>query len=39
MNKISLNLNALPKNFSDWEVGDKYDIIKMIGSGSYGFVV
>ncbi|EGR30404.1 mitogen-activated protein kinase 2, putative [Ichthyophthirius multifiliis] len=27
------------KNFSDWEVGDKYEIIKVVGSGSYGQVV
>lgn len=27
------------KNFSDWEVGNDYEIIKQIGSGSYGYVV
>ncbi|EAR92424.2 MEK kinase (macronuclear) [Tetrahymena thermophila SB210] len=26
------------KNFSDWEVGDRYDLIKVVGSGSYGSV-
>ena len=34
------NLNSLEKtDFSDWKVGDKYDIIKEIGVGSYGSVV
>jgi mitogen-activated protein kinase 1/3 len=32
-------LSSLPKNFQDWEVGTNYEIIKQIGSGSYGFVV
>ncbi|CAK85270.1 unnamed protein product (macronuclear) [Paramecium tetraurelia] len=32
-------LSTLPKNFSDWQVGDDYEIIKQIGSGSYGQVV
>jgi mitogen-activated protein kinase 1/3 len=32
-------LSALPKSFQDWEVGDKYEIIKQVGSGSYGYVV
>ncbi|CAD8133079.1 unnamed protein product [Paramecium octaurelia] len=32
-------LSSLPKNFSDWQVGDDYEIIKQIGSGSYGQVV
>ncbi|CAD8144384.1 unnamed protein product [Paramecium pentaurelia] len=32
-------LSQLPKNFSDWQVGDDYEIIKQIGSGSYGQVV
>jgi mitogen-activated protein kinase 1/3 len=26
-------------NFSDWKVGDKYEIVKEIGVGSYGSVV
>ncbi|CAK58501.1 unnamed protein product (macronuclear) [Paramecium tetraurelia] len=32
-------LSQLPKNFSDWQVGDDYEIIRQIGSGSYGQVV
>lgn len=32
-------LSALPKNFQDWEVGSNYDIVKQVGSGSYGYVV
>ena len=32
-------LSALPKNFQDWEIGDNYDIVKQVGSGSYGYVV
>jgi mitogen-activated protein kinase 1/3 len=24
-------LSALPKNFSDWEVGSEYEIIKQVG--------
>lgn len=31
-------LSALPKNFSDWEVTADYEIVKQIGSGSYGSV-
>ena len=32
-------LSALPKNFQDWEVGTNYEIVKQVGSGSYGYVV
>jgi mitogen-activated protein kinase 1/3 len=32
-------LNTLPKSFQDWEVGNNYEIIKQVGSGSYGYVV
>jgi len=32
-------LSALPKSFQDWEVGPGYEIVKQIGSGSYGYVV
>ena len=31
-------LSTLPKNFSDWEVGDDYEITKLLGTGSYGSV-
>lgn len=31
-------LSALPKNFSDWEVSEDYEIVKQVGSGSYGQV-
>lgn len=24
------------KNFNDWEVSDRYEIVKLVGSGSYG---
>lgn len=34
-----LDLNSLPKTYDDWSVGDKYEIIKEIGVGSYGSVV
>lgn len=37
--KNALKLSALPKNFQDWEVGASYDIVKQVGSGSYGYVV
>lgn len=26
------------KNFTDWEAGDRYELIKIVGSGSYGSV-
>jgi len=32
-------LNSLPKSFQDWEVGDNYEVVKQVGSGSYGYVV
>lgn len=32
-------LSSLKKNFDDWDVGNNYEIIKQIGSGSYGYVV
>lgn len=32
-------LNSLPKSFQDWEVGPNYEIVKQVGSGSYGYVV
>lgn len=32
-------LSSLPKSFQDWEVGSNYEIIKQVGSGSYGYVV
>lgn len=33
---IKLSTN---KSFKDWEIGDEYQIVKQIGSGSYGSVV
>jgi mitogen-activated protein kinase 1/3 len=38
-NKPVTKLSALPKSFQDWEVGNKYEVVKQIGSGSYGYVV
>lgn len=32
-------LTSLSKSFEDWEVGSGYEIVKHIGSGSYGYVV
>ena len=32
-------LTTLSKSFTDWEVGSNYEIIKQVGSGSYGYVV
>lgn len=32
-------ISSLPKSFQDWDVGTNYDIVKQIGSGSYGYVV
>lgn len=34
-----ISLNKLKKDFSDWFVGPNYEIIRQIGSGSYGQVV
>eukprot|EP00828_Plagiopyla_frontata_P030756 TRINITY_DN4036_c0_g1_i1.p2 TRINITY_DN4036_c0_g1~~TRINITY_DN4036_c0_g1_i1.p2 ORF type:complete len:270 (-),score=41.29 TRINITY_DN4036_c0_g1_i1:587-1396(-) len=34
-----ISLGNIPKNFSGWEVGDRYEIVKQVGSGSYGYVV
>ena len=38
-NKEVPKLNSLPKSFQDWEVGSNYEIVKQVGSGSYGYVV
>lgn len=38
MDKIP-KLSSLPKSFNDWEVGPRYEVLKQIGSGSYGYVV
>lgn len=32
-------LNSLPKSFQDWDVGNNYEVVKQVGSGSYGYVV
>mmetsp|Transcript_111078 Transcript_111078/g.155934 ORF Transcript_111078/g.155934 Transcript_111078/m.155934 type:complete len:409 (+) Transcript_111078:80-1306(+) len=32
-------LSTLPKSFQDWDVTSNYEIVKQIGSGSYGYVV
>jgi mitogen-activated protein kinase 1/3 len=32
-------LSSLSTSFQDWEVGSNYEIVKHIGSGSYGYVV
>lgn len=32
-------LSKLKKDFTDWMVGSDYEVIKQIGSGSYGQVV
>ena len=32
-------LTSLPKSFQDWEVGNNYEVVKQVGSGSYGYVV
>lgn len=34
-----ISLNKLKKDFTDWAVGPNYEIIRQIGSGSYGQVV
>jgi mitogen-activated protein kinase 1/3 len=33
--KPMVKLSSAPK-FTGWEVGDDYEIVKQIGSGSYG---
>jgi mitogen-activated protein kinase 1/3 len=37
--EVPKNLSAIPKSFQDWEVGNNYEILKQVGSGSYGYVV
>lgn len=37
--EVPIPLNKLKKDFTDWKVGSDYEIIKQIGSGSYGSVV
>jgi len=32
-------LSTLPRSFADWEVSPNYEVVKQIGSGSYGYVV
>mmetsp|Transcript_2752 Transcript_2752/g.2397 ORF Transcript_2752/g.2397 Transcript_2752/m.2397 type:complete len:443 (+) Transcript_2752:63-1391(+) len=32
-------LSTLPKSFQDWDLTSNYEIVKQIGSGSYGYVV
>lgn len=39
MEKTQQKGSSSTKSFTDWEVGDDYEIIKQIGSGSYGYVV
>lgn len=34
-----MDLSSLPKSYDNWNVGEKYEIIKEIGVGSYGSVV
>jgi mitogen-activated protein kinase 1/3 len=36
---VPTKLSSIPKSFQDWDVGDAYEIVKQIGSGSYGYVV
>ena len=38
-NKGVTKLTSIPKSFQDWEVGNNYEIVKQVGSGSYGYVV
>lgn len=33
-----MKINLSSKNFQDWDVGDNYELVKNIGSGSYAFV-
>lgn len=37
--KALTKLSRLDKSFADWEVGSDYEILKHLGSGSYGYVV
>src|SRR5688500_8538211 len=37
--KAITKLSSLSNSFQDWEVGSNYEIVKHIGSGSYGYVV
>src|SRR5947208_1349992 len=37
MKQVSLGFNA-KSEFADWEVGEEYEVRKLIGSGSYGCV-
>lgn len=37
--KEGVKLSSMSKSFKDWEIGDGYQIVKQIGSGSYGSVV
>lgn len=37
--KKTIKISTMVKNFNDWHVGDNYEIIKQVGSGSYGAVV
>ena len=39
MDKTSPTKKKSKESFADWEVGDDYEIIKLIGKGSYGSVV
>jgi hypothetical protein len=37
-NGTSSKGGALPEDFSDWAVGDRYELIRILGRGSYGEV-
>lgn len=37
MKQVNLGFNA-KNDFDDWEVGNDYELTKLIGSGSYGCV-
>lgn len=34
----SQNAPTLPEDFSDWAVGDRYELVRILGRGSYGEV-